>query len=144
MAIAIKSTAEAGAKWKRRASSAAGEYEEGVKNPRKSWEAETVAATEAYKAGIQKSLANDSFSKGVKAAGNTKWQKNAIEKGPARFSQGVELAQGDYEKGFAPYRAAIAGLTLPKRGPKGDPNNIRRVELIAKTLHNVKLQRLGQ
>ena len=140
---AIKSTEASAAKWARRAGNAGPEYEEGVRNPRKSWAAETAASAGAYEKGVQASIANKSFEKGVKAAGDSKWQTNAIEKGPARFQQGVNLGEDAYSKGFAPYRAVIANTALPKRGPKGDPNNINRVSVLAKALHDAKLQRKG-
>ena len=142
--VAIKSTSESASKWARRAGSAGQEYEEGVRNPRKSWAKETKAAEGAYELGVQKSIADKRFGKGVDAAGDAKWQQNAIEKGPQRFTQGVQLAQPAYEAGFAPFRDVIANTTLPPRGPKGDPKNIQRVAILAKNLHDAKIQRAGR
>lgn len=144
MALAVKSASDSGAKWARRAGSASGEYEEGVRNPKKSWAAQTVAASDAYKQGVTAAIGRNAFANGVKNAGDTKWQKNAIEKGPQRYTQGVQLAQSDYETAVAPFLSALSSLTLPKRGPKGDPGNIARVALVAKTLHDVKLQQQGK
>jgi len=135
----IKSLDRINTKWQRVTAAAGAEYEEGVRNPKADWKAETVAANAAYKAGLQKSIAADSFRKGVESAGTAKWQENAINKGPARFSQGVTLAVDAYSAGFAPYRAVIAGLTLPPRGPKGDAGNIQRVAVVAAALHAKKL-----
>ncbi len=135
----IKSLDRIGSKWKRVASGAGAEYEEGVKNPKRDWAQSTVAAEPAYVQGIQASIARKGFSKGVAKAGTDKWQRNAIEKGPARFSQGVELGQDAYEKGFAPFREVIARTTLPARGAKGDPKNIQRVAVMAKALHDAKI-----
>lgn len=140
---AIKSLSRISSKWARVTSGAGAEYEEGVKNPKADWAKNTADANPAWKAGIQKAVQRDAFAKGVKAAGSTKWQENAIAKGPGRFSQGVGLAQPAYEKGFAPFRETISGLTLPPRGAKGDPNNIQRVAVIAKALHEKKLSMLG-
>lgn len=141
---AIKDSASIAAKWKRRASTAAGEYEEGVRNPRKDWATETAKAERAYEEGLANSIARKAFGKGVKKAGTSKWQDAAIEKGPARFTQGVNLAENAFEEGFAPFRATIANTTLPPRGPKGDPKNIRRVEVIAKALHDKKIELEGR
>lgn len=137
----IKPLNSVGDKWARVAGGAQAEYEEGVKNPRRSWSTETARAEKAYEAGVQAAIARKAFGSGVKAAGDEKWQRNAIEKGPQRYAQGVGLAQGDYEKGFAPYHQALSNLTLPARGPKGDPKNINRVAIVAKTLHDIKTSR---
>lgn len=76
--------------------------------------------------------------------GTSGWQTAAIAKGPSRFSEGVNLATDKYEKGFAPYRDVIDKLSLPPRGPKGDPTNIQRVAAVAKALHDEKLAREGR
>lgn len=135
----IKPLDRINAKWQRVTSAAGAEYEDGVRNPSADWKANTLAATAAYKTGVQTSIAKDSFAKGVTAVGTAKWQANAIAKGPTRFAQGVSLAIDSYSAGFAPYRQVIQGLTLPARGPKGDPSNINRVAIVAKALHDKKL-----
>lgn len=135
----IKSMDRIDAKWKRVTSAAGAEYAEGVQNPTKDWKTETAGANAAYKAGLNKSMANDSFLKGVNAAGSDKWQKNAIAKGPDRFMQGVSLAGDAYTQGFTPYRQVIASTSLPPRGAKGDPTNINRVAVLAKALHDKKV-----
>lgn len=142
--VAVKSVSDSGAKWARRAGSAGGEYEEGVRNPKTSWATATAAAKKAYDAGVTAAISRNAFQNGVKKAGDTKWQANAIAKGPARYTQGVQLAQGDYESAVAPFNQALTSLTLPPRGPKGDPSNINRVAMVAKTLHDVKLQLQGK
>lgn len=116
-----------------------GEYEEGIKNPRRPWAEATMAAESNYKAGITKAVSEGRFGKGVQKAGNSKWQDGALKKGPARWAQGVAVSADAYESGFAPYAETIRSLTLPKRGPKGDPANIQRVATIADALHKKKL-----
>ncbi len=135
----IKSLDRINAKWVRVTQGAGAEYEEGVRNPRSDWAKQTLSANAAYKAGLQKSIAADSFAKGVASVGTGKWQDMAIAKGPSRFTQGVQLAVDAYSAGFAPYRQVIQSLTLPPRGPKGDPGNINRVAIVAKALHDKKL-----
>lgn len=142
--VAIKSTSESASKWARRAGNAGPEYEAGVRSPRKDWAAETKAAEAAYEQGVQKSISEKRFGKGVENAGTAKWQQNAIEKGPLRYQQGVALAETAYQEGFDPFRQVIANTTLPARGPKGDPKNIQRVAIIAKNLHDAKLQLAGR
>lgn len=142
--VAIRSTADSAAKYSRRAGSAGPEYEAGVRQPRKDWKTETKAAQARYEAGVQQAITDKRFGKGVDKAGTAKWQENAIAKGPGRYSEGVRLAENSYADAFAPFQAVIAGLTLPPRGPKGDPNNIKRVEVIAKALHDAKIARAGR
>jgi hypothetical protein len=115
------------------------EYSEGINNPKRPWAEATAAGDANYKAGITKAIAENRFTKGVQKAGNAKWQKNALEKGPTRWAQGVAVSADAYQNGFAPYASVIAGLTLPKRGPKGDPTNINRVAAVANALHAKKL-----
>ena len=140
---AIKDLSRISQKWTRVTSGATQEYTEGIQNPRSDWAANTMKASDAWKQGVQQAASQNRFAKGVRKAGNQTWQQAAIEKGPARFSQGVQLAGDKYEAGFAPYRETISGLQLPPRGPKGDPANIQRVAVVAKALHDKKQSLLG-
>jgi hypothetical protein len=139
----VKSIDRIKTKWKRVTSGAQAEYEDGVKNPRSSWAAGASAAEAAYEKGVQASIARKGFGKGVRKAGDQTWQKNAIEKGPARFAQGVSLSEDAYATGFAPYAEALKSVTLSPRGPKGDPANINRVSQVAKALHDKKISLAG-
>ena len=134
----VKSLARASAKWARQSAAATPEYEAGVKTTAKDW-AENTAAAGSYAEGVQKAVADDRFAKGVAKAGTDKWQKNTLTKGPARWSEGIRLSTGNYERGFAPYRQVIENTTLPPRGPKGSAQNIDRVRVMAETLHAAKL-----
>jgi hypothetical protein len=87
---------------------------------------------------VQKSLADKSFEKGVNRVGTSKWQNAALQKGPGRWAEGVQLSTDNYAKGFAPFAQVIANTTLPPRGPKGDPSNIQRVAAMAKALNDAK------
>lgn len=136
---AVKSLDRATKKWVNRAAVSQDAYTDGVQNPRVDWAAATAAAEGAYKTGVTQAMTANRFGAGVKKAGTQKWQENAQAKGPGRWSEGVALSQGAYEKGFAPYRQVIEGVNLPPRGPKGDPNNIKRVQMIADALHKKKV-----
>ncbi len=140
MAIPIASASEIAEKWTRVTPMRATDYEAGVRNPRRDWKNETAAAEPRYKEGVTKAAQEGRFGKGVAKAGTSKWQRKAIDVGAARFGPGVAAAGPDYEAGFEPYRATIAGLTLPERYATGDPRNIRRVEVIAKALHDKKVR----
>jgi hypothetical protein len=135
----VKSPAESAAKWSERASSASGDYIEGVQNPKNDWKQSTIAAAETWKLGTQKAMSEGRFAKGVNKAGSQKQIDNSISKGARRFGEGVAIAQNDYADGVAPFLDIIERTQLPPRGPKGDPKNIDRVAKIAAALHQGKL-----
>jgi len=126
------------AKWARRAASAGTEYSEGVANPSRSWSAATQAAAPAYAAGVQASIARGAYQKGVQGAGDAAWAAGATQKGPARFAEGVQLAQPAYTTGFGRVAAAINATPLPPRQPTGSPANIQRVAAIATALRKLR------
>lgn len=135
----IKPTADIAAKWARVTPQRAEDYRQGVMNPRRSWSQATAAASDRYKAGIQEAIQQDRFAKGVKAAGDERWQKRATEIGPARFSEGVATSASRYEEGFKPYAEVIAQTTLPPRFAKGDPRNLERVKVMSQALRKKKI-----
>lgn len=139
----VKSPDRSADTWERRVAASGQEYVDGVQNPRTDWKNATVAANANYKAGVQAAITQDAFAKGVNKAGTEKWQRNTIEKGPQRWQQGVSLAKNAWKDGFAPYAATIQSTTLPPRGPAGSPQNINRVTVLAKALHDKKLQLRG-
>lgn len=130
----VKAIAKIAEKWARVTPQRSADYEAGVRDPIKDWATNTAAANAAYKAGVTEAVAKDRFVKGVQKAGTERWKRKAVEVGPARFSQGVQVAQPDYEKGFAPYRDVIEKTTLPPRFAKGDPRNVDRVRVMAAAL----------
>ena len=130
-------------KWVQRASIAGGDYEEGVKNPRRNWAGATADASDNYKEAITKSLQKDSFKKGVVKAGDEAWLKGAIEKGVSRYPSGVAQAESKYQEKISPYLDTIESTSMPPRYPKGDPRNIQRVVAIAKALHDKKISMQG-
>ena len=125
-------------KWQRRAAVAGEDYRRGVESPRTGWEQASSAAAASYQQGVTQAATTGRYAAGVRKAGNAKWSKNAIAKGPSRFAEGVQLAVGEWQAGFGPYQAAIASLTLPPRGPAGSPANLQRVTVIANALRAVR------
>lgn len=135
----IKSLDKIGRKWTEVTPQRAGEYEEGIKNPRKSWQQSTEDASDAFDEGITQAVANKSFQKGVAEAGDAKWRDGALKKGTRRWPEGVKLGGEAYRQGFAPFHSVIQGVTLPPRGPKGDPRNYDRVKAVGEALHEEKV-----
>lgn len=126
-------------KWARRTASATQEYTEGVQNPRTPWKGAALAAEANHTAGVQQAITNKSFAKGVANTPDGKWAEKALSKGAARFGPGAQESMGEYDKGFAPYKAVIENTVLPPRGPKGDPKNYQRVTAMGTALRNKKL-----
>ena len=138
---AIKSMNVISDKWARRTAGATQDYAAGVRSPREDWQQRTLDQADAYEQGIQAAIANGSFSKGVAAAGTSKWQRKSLDVGAQRYGPGAAAAKSDYESGFAPFAQVIQGVTLPPRGARGNPSNYARVQAIGEALHNAKLGR---
>lgn len=130
----IKSLSAIREKWTRVTPGRTRDYELGIQNPKRDWEEETLAGADNWKLGVDQAAAKGLFPKGVMAAGTSKWRERALKKGPGRFSEGVYIAGPDFEKGFAPFHAAIERVVLPPRFPKRDPRNLERVRKIVDAL----------
>ncbi len=135
----IKALSAIADKWARVTPQRTEDYTLGIKNPKRDWEEETVAAEGNWKAGVDIAAQKGMFGKGVKAAGTAKWQKKALAVGPGRFAEGVYVAKDDYQKGFAPYRDAIEKVDLGPRFPRRDPRNLERVKRVVEALVKVKV-----
>jgi len=120
----VKNIAKIAEKWARVTPQRSADYEAGVRDPIRDWAANTISANAAYKEGVAKAVTQDRFLKGVQKVGTEKWKRRAIEVGPARFAQGVQVAQPEYEKGFAAFRDVIEKTVLPPRFAKGIPGTL--------------------
>ena len=136
----IKSMGAIREKWARVTPQRTQDYQIGVQNPKRDWKEETIAGKANWKAGVDAAAAKDMFAKGVEKAGSAKWKKGALEKGPGRFAEGVMIAAPDYEKGFAPYHAAIERTDLGPRFPRRDPRNLMRVKAVVDALIAEKMK----
>lgn len=120
------------AKWASRTQASGAEYAAGVQNPRVSWSQAAAAAEGNFSAGVNDAIARGAFGKGVSKAGDSKWKRGVDEKGRTRFQQGAAVSQSDYDRGFAPFKSVIEGVTLQPRGPKGQ--NYGRTQAIGEAL----------
>jgi hypothetical protein len=134
----VKDAATVAAKWSQRASAAGAAYTAGVNGTQKDWATDTAAAAPSWGAGVQAAVSNGSFARGVQAAGTAKWKTKAANVGAARYPQGVTAAQPYYQAGITQVLQVLSGLTLPARGPKGDPGNINRVSAVTTALRKMK------
>jgi len=137
----VPNVSKVAAKWARRAGSAGTEYSEGVANTTRSWQAASKGAEKNYTAGVTAAASAGRYGKGVDRAGDTKWKKGAMEKGPARFAQGVAVAEGDYAGAMGPVLEVIARTNLPERGPTGSEGNYQRTSAIGKALRQMAQSR---
>ncbi|MBA7522316.1 hypothetical protein ES705_14434 [subsurface metagenome] len=134
----VKSASEIAKKWARVTPDRIADYEDGVRNPQKDWEKETLDAEENYEAGIKDAITRKAFGRGVRKAGTAKQQAASIIKGIPRWPEGVRGAEGAMKDGMGPVVDVLSKLTLPKRYPTGDPRNIERVKAIQVALHKLK------
>lgn len=134
----VKSAADSATKFVQRASAAGPAYSAGVQSPKNPWAASTTAAANTYATAVTQAVADQRFQKGVTKAGDAKWQANSSGKGAQRYPTGIQGAQSAYQNGVQPYLSALASIQLPARGPKGDPNNVQRVQAIATALRALK------
>ncbi len=135
----IKKISEIRDKWTRVTPMRTEDYKIGIKNPRRDWASETEASKGNWKAGIDAAHSKDLSAKGVSSAGTKKWQEKALLKGPGRFAEGVIIAGPDFEKGFAPYHAAIERADLGPKFPRRDPRNLGRVKVVVDAMIDEKL-----
>ncbi|GAH40187.1 unnamed protein product, partial [marine sediment metagenome] len=84
----VKSASKIAEKWARVTPERTVDYEEGVRNPSKDWEKETLDAEGRYEAGIKASITRKAFGKGVKKVGTAKQQSKTILKGLIRWPEG--------------------------------------------------------
>lgn len=139
MAIKIQSPAQIAAKFARVTPGRTDDYALGIQSTSPdAYESATIASEPIYNQAITQSIARKAFAAGVRGSGQ-RWLRKALDLGTARFASGAAAAAQDYAEGFAPFQAVIAALTLPPRGPAGDPKNIERVRVIADALRKRKL-----
>lgn len=135
----IKALADIVDKYVRRASAATQDFIRGLQTPRRPWQEATLEAAGAYASGVQEAINNRLFEKGVQKTSNADWVERTRTIGAPRYAPGVTASQNRYTRGFAPYHAALQGLTLPPRGPRGSEQNYERVRKIGEELHRIRI-----
>jgi len=123
------------AKWVRNSSAAAPAYQEGVQNPRRSWQTAAAAAAPAWQQGVTQAAAAGRFAAGIRTSSDDIQRSMSAGKGANRYPEGVAAAEAKYAARFAPYAAVIRATQLPPRGPRGAAGNLQRVQVIATALN---------
>lgn len=143
MAIKVKSPSTAASKWSANAARAADEFASEAAAAAPVWEASTKAAKDNYHKAITAVGIADRFVGGVTRAGAAKFARKINDVAKDRFAPGINAAIPDYTERVTPFLETISALTLPKRGPRGDPSNYNRVEAVGKALSAKRLALLG-
>jgi len=138
MPIKMRPPETLGDRWKNRASAAAPDYQFGVSNPLNDWQANALAAKDAWRQGVTDAASRDAYGKGVAKTPTAFWQKRALELGVPRYPDGITKSVDVYLTNWKPYYDALTKIELPPRGARGDPKNLERVRVIVQTLRNVK------
>lgn len=137
-AIRIKDTASLSQKFVTRAGAAAGDYKDGVQAAGQDWQTNTMNSEGNYEQGVQQSIADKRFGKGVSAAGAQKYTTNAVALGSQRYAPGVQNAKDAWAKGVQSSLDTLKGMTLPPRGPRRSPQNQARANAVAVALGALK------
>lgn len=143
MALKVRESGKASSRFATRAAAALPEYLEGTAAAGNEWLQGTVEGEANFAAGVTAAVASKAFSRGARKAGAASFVDGTQKKGATRFPQGVAEAGPDWEKGVKPFLDTVAGLTLPKRGRRGDPANLQRVAMVANALHAKKVAMSG-
>jgi len=141
--IKVKSVTVAAEKWTANAARAADDYASEAQAASGLWETQTLANKDNYHKAITAAGIADRFVGGVKRAGAAKYARKIVDVAKDRFAPGIHAARQDYIERVTPFLETIAALTLPKRGPRGDPANYNRVEAVGKALSAKRLAQLG-
>lgn len=137
---AIARIEDIAAKWVRVTPGRSADYEAGVRAPRVDWADATEAAADRWNAGVDRARTEGLFGRGVREAGTARWQSRTLAVGVPRWGPGVAASEEAYRTGFRPYRDVIEAVTLPPKGPRGDPGNIERVRVLAAALYEARVR----
>lgn len=103
--MAKKTPEQIAEKYQRGVAGAGQDYAAGVQNPSRSWSQAAQQGEKRWAAGVQNAIANKKFGRGVQAAGDAKWQQNALNKGAQRY----QAAAGEAASAYAQVAGRIMG-----------------------------------
>jgi hypothetical protein len=138
MSNPIKPLDEIGLNWVEGTAGATGRLERGIRNPKRQWRTNTIAAEANYNAGVQAAIATKRFSRGVAKVSQSDYQEITARKAVERWPGGVAVAVEKYKTGFSPYATALANQTLSPRGPRRSAANRKRMDENVVTMINKK------
>ena len=118
-------------------------YQSGSSGKGSEWETNTTAAKNVYKMAISASGIENRYAGGVRKAGGGKWERKVSTVGVSRYGPGISAGKEDYAAGFGDYASLLSGMSIPDRGPRGDPANYAIVQKVGDALHKKRLALLG-
>jgi len=139
MKMITKSAAQIAAKWGRVTPERVDDYSEGVRNPRKDWEKNSVDSEDNYQAALKESFGRNARVKGIKKVGTAGQIAATIEKGISRWPEGVRVAESKMASGMEFVVRAIESVKERPKYPKGDPRNLEIVKDITQAIHKAKI-----
>jgi len=107
--------------------------------------ASSESAEANYSAGVTRAVTLKLRAKGITAkVTDESWKKDAKEKGATIIGTRIAGAGEKQARGFADFRGALEGLSLPDKVP-GDPlgNLSRNAGRVVATMYNVKARKVG-
>jgi hypothetical protein len=140
----VKPSSVGRAKFKKRVSVAAPDYEIGIKTTPRIWLEEFQDAQGRIQEGLRDAAEQLLFLKGAQRKGQKWWQDRAIRKGPNRYRDEAPQADATWEAAIRDFLEEISKIPLGVKKRKGDPANVTdRVTPIAQRLHALKRSKLG-
>ena len=137
------SAAEVATKWADVTPGKSSYYESGTSGMGGEWESRTAGAKSTYKTALSVAGIEDRFAGGVRRAGGAKWERKVSAVGVSRFGPGIGAAKEDYAAGVGDFLSLLSGMSIPDRGPRGDPGNYAIVQKVGDALHKKRLSLLG-
>lgn len=133
--MALSAIAE---KYVRRAGAAQSDYQTGIQaTPPQKFEQNATAGQQNWATGVAQAASEGRFASGLQGSG-AKWQRKATQVGPQRYASGVAAASGDYQAGFQKYFDTLSSLNMGPRGPRGDPRNYQRSQMVGEALNKAR------
>lgn len=143
MPIKVKDPTASAAKYVQNAGNAVNAYKAGIQAPKRSQSQAAIDAIPNWQQAVASTGAAARMKSGLTASGDSGWTNGALNKGAARYPQGVQMAQGKWQQNTQPYLTALATANLPAKGIRGSAQNYQRVQAVGQLLHNLKNQRAG-
>ncbi len=143
MATDVKSAAQIAEKWARVTAGRGADYEAGAVGAGAKQNEKAIAAEKAFVSGVTNGNIGKMFAGGLRKAGAEKYNRKVKDVGVGRFGSGVAAAVGDMASGMAPMVEAIAAVTMPPRGARGDTANQARSVVFQVALNKKRLALRG-
>lgn len=102
------------------------------------WQAEAQAGQALYVQQMQNPEVLDRRSKGIGKVSDTHFKQALRDKGAPVIAGRMQAAAGKMAQGFAPYRAALEGVSLPPRSADPMQNVDNRVKPIVQAMVDTK------